>query len=65
LFPLAPPEEVWATYEWIYPETTSEFKSEDMERRFVQANIDEVSGKSEEVLQTYRALQRTGCEERR
>ena len=29
-----------------------------MERRFVRANLDEVSGKSEEALQLYRSLEK-------
>ena len=29
-----------------------------MERRFIQANIDEVSGKREEALQIYRSLEK-------
>lgn len=52
----APPDEVWATYEWVYPQTARASESENMERRFVRANIDEASGKSEEAFQIYRSL---------
>ena len=43
-----------ATYEWLSPQE-SDFKK--MERRFIAANSDEVSGKREEALQNYRSLE--------
>jgi hypothetical protein len=53
--PLHRPDEVWATYEWVSPPAeASDFNR--MEARFIQANIDEVSGKREEALQIYRSL---------
>ena len=55
MFPLRR-EEVWATYEWVYPPTAGASESENMERQFIRANIDEVSGKSDEALQIYRDL---------
>ena len=51
-----PPDEVWATYEWIHPQTADASVSDNWERRFIRANIDEVSGKREEALQIYRSL---------
>jgi hypothetical protein len=52
----APPDEVWATYEWVSPPINDASDFDKMERRFIQANIDEVSGKREEALQIYRSL---------
>jgi hypothetical protein len=52
----APPAEVWATYEWVNPPTTDESDFASRERRFVRANLDEVSGRSEESLRLYRSL---------
>ena len=54
----APPDEVWATYEWVSPPLSEASDFDKMERRFIQANIDEVSGKPQEALQIYRSLQR-------
>jgi hypothetical protein len=54
----APLEEVWATYEWVSPPLSEATDFDKLERRFVQANIDEVSGKREEALQIYRSLQK-------
>lgn len=51
-----PPDELWATYEWVNPPTADESAFDSMERRFVRANLDEVSGKSAEALQLYRSL---------
>jgi hypothetical protein len=51
-----PSDEVWATYEWIHPQTADASVSDNWERRFIRANIDEVSGKREEALQIYRSL---------
>ena len=51
-----PPDEVWATYEWVNPPATDESDFDGVERRFVRANLDEVSGKSQEALQLYRSL---------
>lgn len=53
----APPDEVWATYEWVSPPETESSDFDKLERRFIQANIDEVSGKREEALQIYRSLE--------
>lgn len=53
----APPDEVWATYEWVSPPLSEASDFDKLERRFIQANIDEVSGKREEALQSYRSLQ--------
>ena len=52
----APAEEVWATYEWVHPQNAGASEFDNMERRFIRANIDEVSGKSEEALQIYQSL---------
>jgi hypothetical protein len=52
----APPDEVWATYEWANRPTTDESDFDSMERRFVRANLDEMSGKSEEALALYRSI---------
>ena len=52
----APPDEVWATYEWVSPPAAEASDFNKMEARFIQANIDEVSGKREEALQIYRSL---------
>lgn len=52
----ASPDEVWATYEWISPPATEASDFNKMEASFIQANIDEVSGKREEALQIYRSL---------
>jgi len=54
----APPDQVWATYEWVSPPLAEASDFDKMERRFIQASIDEVSGKPEEALQIYRSLQR-------
>ena len=51
-----PPDEVWATYEWVNPPTSEQSDFDSMERRFVRANVDEVSGKSQEALQLYRSI---------
>jgi len=53
----APPDEVWSTYEWTHPQTTQAAISDDWERRFIRANLDEVSGKRAEALQEYRSLE--------
>jgi tetratricopeptide (TPR) repeat protein len=53
-----PADEVWATYEWVSPPLAQASDFDKMERRFIQANIDEVSGKREEALQIYRILQK-------
>ena len=52
----APPDEVWATYEWVSPPAAEASDFNKMEARFIQASIDEVSGKREEALQIYRSL---------
>jgi hypothetical protein len=52
----APPYEVWATYEWVSPPAAEVSDFNKMEERFIQANIDEVSGKREEALEIYRSL---------
>jgi hypothetical protein len=52
----APPDEVWATYDWVSPPSVQASDFENLERRFIQANIDEVSGKRGEALQIYRSL---------
>ena len=52
----APPDEVWATYEWVSPPAAEASDFNKLEARFIQANIDEVSGKREEALQIYRSL---------
>ncbi len=50
-----PPDEAWATYQWVSPpETDSSFNAQ--EARFIQANIYEVSGKKAEALKIYRDL---------
>jgi tetratricopeptide (TPR) repeat protein len=50
-----PPDEAWATYQWVSsPESDSEHNAQ--EQRFIQANIDEVSGKKAEALKIYRDL---------
>ena len=53
-----PPEELRATYEWLSPPDSdgSDF-SKRVERRFVEAYIDEISGRREEALQIYRSLE--------
>jgi len=52
-----PPEEIRATYEWLSPPDPQESDFRKMERRFIEANIDEVSGKREDALQIYRSLE--------
>ncbi|HWZ78889.1 MAG TPA: hypothetical protein VNX87_20265 [Candidatus Sulfotelmatobacter sp.] len=52
----APPDEVWATYEWVSPPASEASDLNKMEARFIQASIDEVSGKREDALQIYRSL---------
>ena len=52
-----PSEEAWATYEWVSPPLAEASDFDKLERRFIQANIDEVSGKREEALQIYRSLE--------
>jgi hypothetical protein len=53
-----PPEELRATYEWLSPrDSEGSDLSTRMERRFVEAYVDEVSGKREEALQIYRSLE--------
>ena len=54
----APPEEVWATYEWVSPPPSEASDFNKLEARFIQASIDEVSGKREEALQIYRSLEK-------
>jgi tetratricopeptide (TPR) repeat protein len=54
----APSDEVWATYEWVSPPIAEASDFDKMERRFIQASIDEVSGKWEEAPQIYRNLQK-------
>lgn len=39
-----PPDEVWATYEWIHPQIADASVSDNWERRFIRANIDESPG---------------------
>jgi len=53
-----PPQELLATYEWLAPPDSegSDFGKK-VERRFVEAYVDEVSGKREEALQIYRSLE--------
>jgi hypothetical protein len=53
-----PPDEVWATYDWVSPPLAEASDFDKMERRFIQATIDEVSGKREEALEIYRSLQK-------
>jgi tetratricopeptide (TPR) repeat protein len=48
-----PPDEAWATYRWVSPPDNP---PDSQESRFIQANIDEVSGKKSEALQIYRQL---------
>ena len=52
----APPDEVWATYEWVSPPAAESSDFDKLEARFIQANNHEVSGKREEALQIYRSL---------
>jgi tetratricopeptide (TPR) repeat protein len=52
----ASPDEVWATYEWVSPPAAEASDFNKMEARFIQANIDELSGKREDALQIYRSL---------
>lgn len=54
----APPDEIWATYEWVSPPLSDASDFDKLERRFIQANINEVSGKKDEALQIYRSLQK-------
>jgi len=53
-----PPDDAWATYEWVSPSLSEASDFDKLERRFVQANIDEVSGKREEALRIYRSLEK-------
>lgn len=53
-----PPDEAWATYEWVSPPLSEASDFDRLERRFIQANIDEVSGKRDEALQIYRSLEK-------
>ena len=53
-----PPEELRATYEWLSPpDSDGSDSSKKVERRFVEAYVDEVSGKREQALQIYRSLE--------
>lgn len=52
-----PPDEMRATYEWLRPPDPQESDFSKMERRFIEANIDEVSGRREEALQIYRSME--------
>ena len=52
-----PPDEAWATYQWVSPQESgpeSEYNAQ--EARFIQAYIDEASGKKAEALKIYREL---------
>ena len=51
-----PPDEAWATYLWVSPPPEDRSDFDQMERQFIQANIDEISDKREEALQIYRSL---------
>ncbi len=47
-----------ATYEWLSPlDSEGSDSSKSVERRFVEAYTDEISGKREEALQIYRSLE--------
>jgi len=48
-----PPDEAWATYRWLCP---PDDPADSQEGRFIQANIDEVSGKKAEAVQLYLQL---------
>src|SRR5690348_4307856 len=50
----APPDELWATYEWVCSPAAEASDFNKIEARFIQANIDEISGKRE-ALQIYRS----------
>lgn len=52
-----PPDEMRATYEWLSPPDPQESDFSKMERRFIEANIDEASGKRDQALQIYRSLE--------
>ena len=50
-----PPDEAWATYQWVSPpESDSGYNAQ--EARFIQARIDEASGKKADALKIYREL---------
>jgi tetratricopeptide (TPR) repeat protein len=55
-----PPDESWATYQWAGAGDSDDAPSAFtlQERRFIQAQIDEVSGKKTEALEIYRDLQK-------
>jgi hypothetical protein len=53
-----PPDEVWATYQWVSPPLSEASDFNKLEARFIQASIDEVSGKREDALQIYRSLEK-------
>jgi hypothetical protein len=48
-----PADESWATYRWVSPPDNP---PDSQQSRFIQANIDEVSGKRAEALAIYRQL---------
>jgi hypothetical protein len=53
-----PPDEAWATYQWIDRPLTEWAPFTPMEQQFIQAKLDEISGKPDEALQLYRQLER-------
>ena len=55
-----PPDDAWKTYLWLaeYPGERADERTPPLVRDFVEANLLEVSGKREESLAKFRALQR-------
>ena len=53
-----PPDEAWATYLWASGADEDSTSPDKTERRFIQANLDEVAGNRTEALEIYRELQK-------
>jgi predicted nucleic acid-binding Zn ribbon protein len=51
-----PPDEAWATYEWVSP-PEAPASVDTIEQRFIRANIDEAAGQRSDALQIYRGLE--------
>lgn len=52
-----PPDEAWATYQWINRPMTGVEGFDSIQQRYIQATIYEISGQRAEALQLFRQLQ--------
>lgn len=52
-----PADEAWATYRWIDRPLSEWEPFDEFQQRFIQASLDEISGKRDEALQLFRQLE--------